>query len=62
MTLPTIASRDEWKDSEELPGVSVFQRDGERVFHTYSTYARGAEMLVSSAMFLDLTPLGRQEG
>lgn len=56
------ASGHEWGDNEELPGVSVFLRDAERVFHTYSTYARGAEILVFSAMFADLTPLGRQDG
>jgi len=35
--------------------------DGERVFHTYSNYARGAEMTGGSYYWLDLTPLGRQE-
>lgn len=45
----------------EIPGYSVFLRDGERIFHTYSTYARGVELLVSSTQFIDLTPLGRQE-
>jgi len=47
--------------SSEQPGFSCFLRDGERVFHTYSTYARGAEMLGGSYYFLDLTALGRQE-
>lgn len=46
----------------ELPGLSVFLRDGNRVFHTYSTYARGLDMLVSTYNFLDLTPFGRGEG
>jgi len=46
----------------EIPGYSVFLRDGERIFHTYSTYARGVELLNSSTQFMDLTPLGRQEG
>lgn len=45
----------------EIPGYSVFLRDGERVFHTYSTYARGVELLNPSTQFVDLTPLGRQE-
>ena len=45
----------------EMPGTSYFLRDGERVFHTYSTYARGAEMTGGSYYFLDLTALGRQE-
>jgi predicted dithiol-disulfide oxidoreductase (DUF899 family) len=51
-----------WYTEGEQPGVSVFLREGDRVFHTYSSFARGSEHLVSTAMFLDLTPLGRQEG
>jgi predicted dithiol-disulfide oxidoreductase (DUF899 family) len=39
----------------------VFLRDGGRVFHTYSTYARGTDNLGFISRFLDLTPLGRQE-
>jgi predicted dithiol-disulfide oxidoreductase (DUF899 family) len=45
----------------ELPGLSCFLRDGDSVFHTYSTYARGAEMVGGVDYFLDLTALGRQE-
>jgi len=45
----------------EMPGTSYFLRDGDRVFHTFSTYARGAEMTGGSYYFLDLTALGRQE-
>ena len=45
----------------EGPGLSCFLRDGDRVFHTYSTYARGLEQLGGSYYFLDLTALGRQE-
>jgi predicted dithiol-disulfide oxidoreductase (DUF899 family) len=45
----------------EMPGTSFFLRQGDRVFHTYSTYARGAEMTGGSYYFLDLTALGRQE-
>ncbi|MBA2625191.1 MAG: DUF899 domain-containing protein [Acidimicrobiia bacterium] len=45
----------------EEPGLSCFLRDGDRVFHTYSMYARGAESLGGSYYFLDLTALGRQE-
>jgi len=47
--------------SSEQPGHSVFLRDGDDIFHTYSMYARGAEWLGGSYAFLDLTPLGRQE-
>ena len=45
----------------EEPGTSFFLRDGERVFHTYSTFGRGAEQTGGSYYFLDLTALGRQE-
>ncbi|BCG24752.1 hypothetical protein TUM18999_29430 [Pseudomonas tohonis] len=47
---------------EEMPGLSVFFRlpSGE-VFHTYSTYARGLDMLVGTYNFLDLLPKGRDE-
>ncbi len=48
-------------DSTELPGMSCFLRDGEQIYHTYSTYARGTDTLGSSYSFLDLTALGRQE-
>jgi predicted dithiol-disulfide oxidoreductase (DUF899 family) len=45
----------------EMPGTSYFLRIDDRVFHTYSTFARGAEMTGGSYYFLDLTALGRQE-
>jgi predicted dithiol-disulfide oxidoreductase (DUF899 family) len=45
----------------EVPGQSIFLRDGDQVFHTYSSYARGAEATGGSYYYLDLTPLGRQE-
>ena len=47
--------------SGELPGVSAFLRDGDRVFHTYSTYARGGDLLIGTYNWLDLTARGRQE-
>jgi len=46
---------------EELAGLSVFFRDGSDIFHTYSSYARGAEELLTTYMVLDLTPKGRNE-
>ena len=49
------------QDSAELPGVSCFLRDGGDVFHTYSTYGRGTDILGSAYSLLDLTALGRQE-
>jgi predicted dithiol-disulfide oxidoreductase (DUF899 family) len=47
--------------SWEQPGHSVFLRVDDDVFHTYSSYARGAEWFGGSYAALDLTPLGRQE-
>lgn len=47
--------------SGEQPGLSCFLRVEDRVFHTYSQYARGAESTGGSYAFLDLTALGRQE-
>lgn len=49
------------EQSAELPGVSCFLRDGDGVFHTYSTFARGTDVLGSAYSWLDLTALGRQE-
>jgi len=47
--------------AEEMPGASVFyRRDGE-IFHTYSTYGRGLDMMLNAYNFLDLTPKGRDE-
>jgi predicted dithiol-disulfide oxidoreductase (DUF899 family) len=45
----------------EVHGTSVFLRDGERVFHTYSTYGRGTEQVGGTHYYLDMTALGRQE-
>ena len=47
--------------SAEAPGLSVFLREGDDVFHTYSTYARGLDILIGAYNYLDLTPLGRDE-
>lgn len=47
---------------EERSGDSVFCRDESgQIFHTYSTFGRGDEMLVGAYMYLDLTPKGRNE-
>ncbi|MGI9411522.1 MAG: DUF899 domain-containing protein, partial [Hyphomicrobiaceae bacterium] len=48
--------------SEEGPGLSVFYKnaDGE-IFHTYSCYARGLDMMNTAYHLLDLTPKGRDE-
>jgi len=48
--------------SEEAPGLSVFARDETgNVFHTYSTYARGLDILIGTYNFLDMAPKGRDE-
>jgi predicted dithiol-disulfide oxidoreductase (DUF899 family) len=49
------------REDGEYPGLSAFLRDGDRVFHTYSTYARGMDGMASTTSFLDITALGRQE-
>ena len=47
---------------EEWPGVSVFAKDNAGdVFHTYSTYGRGVEVMMGTYRMLDLTPKGRDE-
>jgi predicted dithiol-disulfide oxidoreductase (DUF899 family) len=47
---------------EESPGISVFYRDDDgAIYHTYSAYARGLDMLNGAYHFLDLTPKGRDE-
>jgi predicted dithiol-disulfide oxidoreductase (DUF899 family) len=49
--------------SRELPGVSVFFRnEAGEVFHTYSTYARGLNMLLGAHHYLDIAPEGRNKG
>ena len=45
----------------DLHGLSCFLRVDEQVFHTYSTYGRGADAMTFSTNALDLTALGRQE-
>jgi predicted dithiol-disulfide oxidoreductase (DUF899 family) len=49
-------------DMDEREGVSAFYKDkGGRVFHTYSSYARGIDLLNTTYNFLDLTAKGRDE-
>ncbi|HEY3173646.1 MAG TPA: DUF899 family protein [Thermoanaerobaculia bacterium] len=45
----------------ERPGLSVFVRDGEDVFHAYSTYRRGLDVLLGTYKPLDATPLRRHD-
>lgn len=49
-------------NSEELPGLSTFcKSERGEVFHTYSTYARGLDILVGTYNVLDMAPKGRDE-
>ncbi len=48
--------------SEEAPGISAFIKDeAGGVFHTYSSYARGLDILLGTYNFLDMAPKGRDE-
>jgi predicted dithiol-disulfide oxidoreductase (DUF899 family) len=48
---------------EEMPGISVFYKDKSgAIFHTYSSYARGIDMMNNAYHYLELTPKGRDEG
>jgi predicted dithiol-disulfide oxidoreductase (DUF899 family) len=48
--------------SEEAPGISVFYKDeAGNIFHTYSSYERGLDMLMGTYNYLDLVPKGRNE-
>jgi len=47
---------------DEMSGRSVFYKDEQgQIFHTYSSFARGGEMFLTSYAFLDITPKGRDE-
>ena len=48
--------------SQEAPGISVFCRnENDEVFHTYSCYARGLDMMNGAYHYIDLVPKGRDE-
>jgi predicted dithiol-disulfide oxidoreductase (DUF899 family) len=49
-------------DMTDREGISVFFKDRKgAIFHTYSTYARGIDMVNATYQFLDLVPKGRDE-
>ena len=48
--------------TSESPGISVFCREGAKVYHTYSAYARGLDMVNVAYHYVDLAPKGRDEG
>ena len=45
----------------EAPGISVFLKEGDKIYHTYSTYERGLDMLNVAYHYMDLVPKGRDE-
>jgi predicted dithiol-disulfide oxidoreductase (DUF899 family) len=47
--------------ARDRPGLSAFVREGDAVYHTYSTYARGLDGLWGMYQWLDRAPLGRNE-
>jgi predicted dithiol-disulfide oxidoreductase (DUF899 family) len=47
--------------TREAPGLSAFARDGATLYHTYSAYARGLDVLWGMYQWLDRAPLGRNE-
>jgi predicted dithiol-disulfide oxidoreductase (DUF899 family) len=50
-------------NSPDMFGISIFAKDDDgNIFHTYSTYHRGVELLAGAFNWLDLTPRGRNEG
>jgi len=46
---------------EDVVGISAFAKDAGNVFHTYSTYSRGVDMLNGAYHYIDLTSKGRDE-
>jgi predicted dithiol-disulfide oxidoreductase (DUF899 family) len=56
-----LSDKMEDDESEEVPGLSCFLRDGGDIFHTNSVYARGSEALIPAYGLLDLTAFGRSE-
>ena len=51
------------RNSQDMFGTSIFVQDENgAIFHTYSTYHRGAELLLGALNWLDLVPKGRNEG
>ena len=72
-TFPFLSSRNTFREADKLGeevtwkpgngyfGFACFLRDGDEVFHTYSTTDRGTESILSTYALLDMTSLGRQE-
>ncbi len=50
-----------WTDMSDREGASAFYRDGRKIYHTYSTFARGIDLLNTTYNALDMTAKGRDE-
>jgi predicted dithiol-disulfide oxidoreductase (DUF899 family) len=49
-------------NGEDQPGLSAFIKDANGdIYHTYSTYERGGDILIGAYNYLDMAPLGRNE-
>ncbi|MEU7842171.1 DUF899 domain-containing protein [Micromonospora sp. NPDC049114] len=59
MDKATLAASGEWFTEGEAGGMSVFARDGEKVYYTYSAYGDGIDVFHTTFNYLDLTPNGR---
>jgi predicted dithiol-disulfide oxidoreductase (DUF899 family) len=51
----------EWFGAGQMDGMVVFTREGDRVFHTYSSFGDRLDLLNNAYAYLELTPLGRQD-
>jgi predicted dithiol-disulfide oxidoreductase (DUF899 family) len=50
------------EDDSDLPGISVFSKDGDgAIYHTYSAYGRGIDLMNATYNYMDLTPKGRED-
>lgn len=49
------------RGAKEMSGLSVFIKQDEEIYHSYSTYTRGLDSLLGTLQLLDMTPLGRQD-
>ena len=49
------------REMTDMPGFSVFFKDGAEIFYTYSTFARGLDSMNAAYQLLDLVPKGRDE-
>ncbi len=59
--LAAMSGTDTARYTRERPGMSTFVLEGGKVYHTYSTYARGVDSLWGMYQWLDRAPKGRNE-